>query len=358
MSTTAKGASENKSENGRADANASAIPTVSVCVPTYNYGRFLTDTIESILQQDLTDFELIVSDDASTDNTVELVSRYAAQDPRVRLVRNERRLGMNGNIKRVADLARGRYIKMLCADDWLAPRCLSRLVELMDAHPSALIGASAVIHTLEDGTPTDVSFLFGSDVSLIPGDAMLERMAQGQGFGGHSSFILRQGAYKKIGGYNDAWLYAADYDIAARLCQIGDFLHTDEPLFYGRVQPEASSQVNPRQLQDVPDWFQIPATIFNPRPPFSQSWRRYHQLSGMLTARYLTQIGLEYARGHNDYASALGKLLLREGNFLAGLPMLPFHMVTRAARRITGTNRPAARPPEPWMGPPRHRGTV
>ena len=73
----------------------------------------------------------------------------------------------------------------------------------------------------------------------------------------------------------------------------------------------------------------------------------------MLTARYITQVGLEYARGHNEYASALGKVLLREGNFLVGVPLLPLHMATRAARRITGTNRPASRPPDPWMGPPR-----
>ena len=114
-----------------------AEPTFSVCVPTYNYGRFMTDTIESVLQQDLEDFELIITDDASTDGTRELVESYAADDKRVRYVLNEKRLGMNGNIKRAADLARGRYIKMLCADDFLAPRCLSRMSALMDAHPSA-----------------------------------------------------------------------------------------------------------------------------------------------------------------------------------------------------------------------------
>lgn len=334
-------------------SNRTSAPLVSVCVPTYNYGRFLTDTIESVLQQDLNDLELVITDDASTDGTADLVARYAAKDPRVRLVPNERRLGMSGNIKRAADLATGRYIKMLCADDWLAPRCLSRFVELMEAHPSVVLATSSVIQTLEDGTPTEVTFLFGSYVSVIPGDAMLERMARGEGFGGNSSFFLRRDAYQRVGGYDGSWPYAADYHLAASLCQIGDYLHTDEPLFYGRVQPEASSRTDPRKLRDVPDWFQIPERVFRPRPLLSPSWLRYQRLSGMLTARYITQLGLEYARGHNEYAGALGKVLLREGNFLVGVPLLPLHMVTRAARRLTGKNRPVSRPPEPWMGPPR-----
>lgn len=63
-------------------------PTVSVCVPTYNYGRFLTDCIESVLQQDFADFELVITDDNSTDGTAELVARFAAADARVRYIKN------------------------------------------------------------------------------------------------------------------------------------------------------------------------------------------------------------------------------------------------------------------------------
>lgn len=329
-------------------------PTVSVCVPTYNYGRFLTDCIESILQQDFTDFELVITDDNSTDGTAELVGRFAAEDPRIRYIQNERRLGMNANIKRAADLARGRYIKMLCADDWIAPRCLSRMVELMEEHPNAVLGTSACIAADEDGRATEVEFLYGKDVSLIPGDQMLEQMARGEGFGGNSSFFIRAEAYKNVGGYDGSIPYAADYHLAARLCQIGDYLHTDEPLFYGRRQAAASSLTDPAKLLDVPDWFTIPEKVFRPRPVGSRSWRRYQQLSGLLTARFITQLGLEYARGHRVYAGALQKVLSREGNFVVGVPLIPLHIALRVARRVTGTHRPATRPAEPWMGPPPH----
>jgi glycosyltransferase involved in cell wall biosynthesis len=329
-------------------------PTVSVCVPTYNYGRFLTDCIESVLQQDFEDLELVITDDNSTDGTAELVARFAAADARVRYIKNERRLGMNGNIKRAADLARGRYIKMLCADDWIAPRCLSRMVELMDGHPNSALGTSACILAEEDGRATEVQFLFGEAVSLIPGDEMLERMARGEGFGGNSSFFIRAESYRNVGGYDGSIPYAADYHLAARLCQIGDYLHTDDPLFYGRRQAAASSLTDPAKLLDVPDWFTIPEKVFRPRPVGSRSWRRYQQLSGLLTARYLTQLGLEYARGHRAYAGALQRVLVREGNFVVGVPLVPLHIALRIARRVTGTNRPVCRPPEPWMGPPPH----
>jgi len=338
----------------RTPAATTDSPAVSVCVPTYNYGRFLTDCIESVLQQDFADFEIVITDDNSTDGTAELVARFAAKDPRVRYIKNEQRLGMNGNIKRAADLARGRYIKMLCADDWIAPRCLSRMVELMDKHPGAALGTSACIITEEDGRATEVQFLFGQDVSLIPGDEMLERMARGEGFGGNSSFFIRAESYKNVGGYDGTIPYAADYHLAARLCQIGDYLHTDDPLFYGRRQAAASSLTDPAKLLDVPDWFNIPERVFRPRPVGSRSWRRYQQLSGLLTARYLTQLGLEYARGHKAYAGALQKVLAREGNFMVGVPLLPLHIALRIARRVTGTHRPVSRPPEPWMGPPPH----
>ncbi|NUQ74712.1 MAG: glycosyltransferase family 2 protein [Polyangiaceae bacterium] len=333
---------------------AAKTPAVSVCVPTYNYGRFLTDCIESVLQQDFSDLELVITDDNSTDGTAELVARFAAADPRVRYIKNEQRLGMNANIKRAADLARGRYIKMLCADDWIAPRCLSRMVDLMEQNPDVTLGTSACIVAAEDGRALKVEFLFGQNVSRIPGDEMLERMARGEGFGGNSSFFIRAEAYKKVGGYDGAIPYAADYHLAARLCQIGDYLHTDEPLFYGRLQATASSLTDPAKLLDVPDWFTIPQKIFRPRPAFSRSWRRYQQLSGLLTARYITQLGLEYARGHRAYAGALQNVLAREGNFLVGVPLLPLHIALRAVRRVTGTHLPAFRPPEPWMGPPPH----
>ncbi|SIO55282.1 Glycosyltransferase involved in cell wall bisynthesis [Singulisphaera sp. GP187] len=337
----------------------SRTPLISVCVPTYNYARFIDDCIRSVMDQTLTDWELVICDDCSTDHTEEVVRRYAAADPRIRYVRNERRLGMNGNVKRAAETGTGRYLKMLCSDDWMAPRCLEVLSGLMEEFPSATIATSAVIQTNEAGVASHVQFLFGSPVSLIRGEQMLDQMARAEGFGGHSSFFIRASSYREVGGYNDTLLYAADYDLAARLCRVGDYLHSDAPLFYGRTQPESSSSVNPLKLWDVQDWFEIPDAIYRPRPPFGREWRRYQGLTARLTARYLANYVLEHLRGHHTYANALGKLLIKHGNFAAGIPFLLVDAPSRLIRKLATTNLPASQPPESWMGPPpAHRGAI
>ncbi|GEM_PF-2711820 len=327
-------------------------PLVSVCVPTYNYGRFLRDCIESVRAQTLSDWELIICDDGSTDETPELVKSYAALDSRIRYIRNEQRLGMNKNLKRAADAGCGQYLKILCADDWLAPRCLEVLSGLLEIYPNVVLATSAEVHTDQYGAPLQVQCLFGEPLSVIQGEAMLDRMAKGSGFGGNSSFMIRASAYQQIGGYDGTILYAGDYHLAARLCRIGDYLHTDEPLFYGRNQPDSSSAQDTRKLLDVIDWFDIPEKIFRPRHFGNQEWRRYKKRVASLTAQYSLNMLLEYARGHRQYASALGKIVMEKGDFWLGIPFLALHIPQRLFNRLTGRNRPRSLPPETWMGAP------
>jgi glycosyltransferase involved in cell wall biosynthesis len=316
-------------------------PLISVCVPTYNYGRFLDDCVASVRSQTFRNWELVISDDCSTDDTFEKVRGYLNLDSRIRYARNERRLGMNANIKRAAELGRGEYLKILCADDWLAPTCLESLLALMETNPAVAIATSAEILSNEQGEPLGVQFLFGEPISIVPGEKMLDRMSRGDGFGGHSSFLIRSSAYQQVGGYDDTLLYAADYDLAARLCRIGAYLHVDTPLFYGRMQRQSSSAVNPQKLLDVMDWFEIPKKVFQPRNFGNCEWRRYQRLTGNLTARYLVNILLQELRGHHAYARELRRVLLRQGNFFLGIPLLLFHVPTRIYRRLIANKKTA-----------------
>jgi len=315
-------------------------PLISVCVPTYNYGRFIRDCIESVMAQTLTDWELIICDDCSTDNTAEIVAEYAKRDARIIYRCNEQRLGMNGNIKRAADSGRGEYLKILCSDDWLAPNCLEVFTTLMAANQEVVLATSAEILSDEAGEPLQVQFLFGEEMCVRTGEEMLDRMGAGEGFGGNSSFFIRSSAYRAVGGYDDRWRYAADYDLAARLCRIGNYLHTDEPLFYGRVQPESSSATDPATLVDVKDWFEIPHRIFQPRRFGNREWRRYQRLTASLTARYLVNCLLQEIRGRHSYARDLRGLLIQHGNFALGIPWLAVHIPMRISRYLIGTNKP------------------
>lgn len=328
----------------------SATPAVSVCVPTFNYGRFLPDCIESVLAQTFRDWELVITDDDSTDDTEAIVTRYAAADARIRYVRNPVRLGMSPNLRHAAGLGRGRYLKILCADDWLTPTCLGSLHTLMERHPHVALATSAEIHCEAAGRPLRVQFLFGRPVSVISGEAMLDRMAHGEGFGGNSSFFIRRTGYAKVGGYDASIRYASDYDLGARLCRVGDYLHTDEPLFYGRRHAAASSVVDPAMLVDVVDRLVVPERMFQPRRLGNREWRRYHRLMASLTAQYLVNVVLERARGRRDYARRLASIVRQHGNLWPGALLLPFHLVRRLLGRLGRWLRPPGRAPEPWMG--------
>jgi glycosyltransferase involved in cell wall biosynthesis len=118
------------------------MPHISIILPSYNSAHFLPRTIESVLQQDFSDFELLVLDNASSDGTPDVVSHYA--DPRIRSVRHAVNLGMVGNINHGIEHARGRLGIILCADDHWAPGFLSRSVERQAARPGLTFTNSLV----------------------------------------------------------------------------------------------------------------------------------------------------------------------------------------------------------------------
>lgn len=104
---------------------------VSIIMPTYNCGRFIAETIESVLEQSYPDWELIISDDCSTDDTVEIVRSYQAGEPRIRYIRNERNSGAAVTRNAALREARGRWIAFLDSDDLWRPRKLERQLRFM-----------------------------------------------------------------------------------------------------------------------------------------------------------------------------------------------------------------------------------
>ncbi|KAM3090371.1 glycosyltransferase family 2 protein [Phormidesmis sp. 146-35] len=119
-------------------------PAVSIGMPVYNGEAFLTAALDAILAQTFTNFELIISDNASTDRTEEICRTYAAQDDRIHYYRNTQNLGAAWNFNRVFQLAQGQYFKWATHDDLLAPTALEKCVELLDRDASTVLCASQV----------------------------------------------------------------------------------------------------------------------------------------------------------------------------------------------------------------------
>ena len=148
---------------GRADAG----PLVSVVVPTYNYGRFIGETLDSLRAQTHAAWECVVVDDGSTDDTAEVVARFAAADPRVRYLRQPNQRQAVAKNTGLAE-ARGRYVQFLDADDLLEPRKLERQVGFMEANPAADIvyGGVRYFHTERPGER--LYGMFGEQAPWLP----------------------------------------------------------------------------------------------------------------------------------------------------------------------------------------------
>ena len=120
--------------------NINKQPLVSVCIPAYNNADYVDQTILCILNQTYKNLELVICDDHSKDDTVEVIRKF--DDPRIRLLINEKNLGMSGNWNHCLQQCKGEFIKLICADDMLALDALEKEVNALIAHPTALLAES------------------------------------------------------------------------------------------------------------------------------------------------------------------------------------------------------------------------
>lgn len=114
-------------------------PLVSIGIPVYKGENYIAETLDSILAQTFTDFEVIVSDNASPDKTREIVEAYAAKDPRIRYYRNETNIGAAPNYNRTFELSRGKYFRWNAHDDLIAPTYLEKCVPILEADPTIVL---------------------------------------------------------------------------------------------------------------------------------------------------------------------------------------------------------------------------
>jgi glycosyltransferase involved in cell wall biosynthesis len=115
------------------------MPSLSIGMPVFNAEKYLEEALDSILGQTYRDFELIISDNASTDHTQQICHAYASMDSRIRYYRNEKNLGAPRNFNRVFKLSRGKYFKWAAYDDVLAPEYLKKCIDVLDKGSSIIL---------------------------------------------------------------------------------------------------------------------------------------------------------------------------------------------------------------------------
>jgi glycosyltransferase involved in cell wall biosynthesis len=215
--------------------SASGIPTISVVIPTYNYAGYLGRAIESVLGQTFDDFELLVLDDASTDDTESLVASYESE-PRFRFRRNERNVGLFANFNAGAAWASGKYLKFVCADDWLDPRFLERTASALESQPDAVLATTANYLADEKGQLTGRQYApFGASRTVSPGEATVAMADWLNVVGMPTNVLMRRDAFVEVGGFDARFAPAADIHLYLKLFQHGGVAWIDEPLAYARI---------------------------------------------------------------------------------------------------------------------------
>ncbi len=190
------------------------MPLVSVILSTYNDAPFLPESVESVLNQSFRDFELIIVDDGSTDKTAEVLATF--QHSRIRLLHNERNLGLAASLNRGIAVASGKYIARQDADTISVPNRLQLQVDYLENHPSLIIVGSNVMATDEAGDVRGLWVLPPRDIDIKW--TLLFRTPLI-----HPTVVMRAAALDKAGFYSEdaEFCYVEDYELWSRLCPLG-----------------------------------------------------------------------------------------------------------------------------------------
>ncbi len=212
-------------------------PRVSVVVPAYNNADYIRQTVESVLGQTFTDFELVVADHSSTDSTWTLLQRYA-DDPRVRLLSTPAGGGAERNWNRVTEVASGELLKLVCGDDLVYPEMLARQVRAFDeggdgvamvASPRDIVDASGRVVVRNHG----LAGLRGR----VPGPVAVRRsvLAGTNIFGEPACVMFRRSHLEAVGGWHGDPGYLIDQATYARVLLRGDLVATEGPFAAFRI---------------------------------------------------------------------------------------------------------------------------
>jgi len=195
---------------------------VSVCIPVFNGATYIEQTLASVLTQTLTDFEIVVVDNCSTDATCSVVE--SIDDPRVRLVVNETNVGAVGNWNRAVAACASDYVKLLCADDVIYPTCLERQVAHLEAAQSTALAVASFDHITATGTVVRRGIgLRGLDGVYERAEVVRRCVAKGQTLlGPPCAVMFRRDAFDAAGGFREAAHPITDFDAWCRILEHGN----------------------------------------------------------------------------------------------------------------------------------------
>jgi len=218
-------------------------PTLSVTVLNYNYGRYLVGCLDSILRQTFEDFELVIIDDRSPDNSLEVIRPYL-KDPRVRLVAHTKNVGYGGSlVEGTSECSRGEFVMVISADDLvLRPDAFERQIAALRKTPNAAFCFSGYNSFHDDGKLVEHQRSYEGD-RVLDGAEFFRDYATRQAVQVlHTGTMLRKSKYFLAGGYRRDLNICLDFAMWLMLCQEGEVAYIDDELYGYRTHPGQMSQ--------------------------------------------------------------------------------------------------------------------
>lgn len=225
---------------------------VTVGLPVYNGARYLPSALEALAAQTYTDLEIVISDNCSTDETEEICRAFAARDERARYIRRTENRGAAWNFNSVVTESSSPYFKWAAADDVLAPTCVERCVDVLDATDDRVVLVYPRTKLIDEEGAVIGDWQDGVDLRQAAAHERLRSLVDNLILGHPMFGVVRRRALERT--RLNGSFPSSDYVLLAELALLGEIRQLDEPLFFRRVHPESSRSANasPDQLAE---WF-------------------------------------------------------------------------------------------------------
>ena len=210
---------------------------ISVITSAYNVEKYLGRAIESILNQTFTEFEYIILNDGSTDNTLKIAQQYEAQDERIKVINLEENAGLPNGLNQCIAAAQYEWIALMDSDDISLPTRLETQLAYAENDPEVIVWGTYISHINAND-----DILSTNEVGPINREQLAERFERGDPvYVMHGTALMRKSVVQAIGGYDTRFFAAEDIELFARMSKHGPILAIPEVLYLYRIHGNSTS---------------------------------------------------------------------------------------------------------------------
>jgi glycosyltransferase involved in cell wall biosynthesis len=268
------------------------MPTVSICLPVYNGAKYLAESLESVLSQTYPDFELLIGNDCSKDESQNIIESYGKRDKRIKAWTNATNLGHYPNYNSCLEKASGQLIKLFAQDDILRPGMLGRMVQAFNDNPKISLAATARTwidgqgHTIPVESQIDIKLTkpFNRDTTIPGKEALVLTLMECTNWIGEPSNQMFRAEFLD-GGFDTSFNQIGDLEYNYRLLERGDYYFIADELCLFRKHSNSWTKSNNAELRTYLDWLLLGA-----------KYRKYLSQAGITSEEFCLNFMKDWTR--------------------------------------------------------------